>query len=94
MSFDLPGLTGKFCVLGDSDNSASNEADEDVAKKDLPDDDSDTESNSNSQSPCCVDVKISPIANGTPFIVRPKYTCRSNLCEMQLYIVNRCFNVC
>ena len=52
---------------GDSDASTNNELDDEGPKKDLSDDDSDNESNS--QSPGAVDGKASAMANGAPFIV-------------------------
>lgn len=61
-----------FLFVGDTDNSANNEGEEDIAKKDLVDDDSDNDSNSNSQSLKFTDVQVTPIANGTPFIVSIK----------------------
>lgn len=64
--------------VGDSDTSANNEPDEDNTKKDLSDDDSDNESNT--QSPRCVDGKASAMSNGAPFIVSiVLFYCRINI---------------
>lgn len=66
--------------IGDSDTSANNEPDEDNTKKDLSDDDSDNESNS--QSPGCVDGKASSMSNGAPFTVSFKDV--GNLCTIHV----------
>lgn len=78
---------------GDSDNCANNEGEEDIAKKDLVDDDSDNDSNSNSQSPKFIDVQVTPIANGTPFIDITKSELENETDDERIQIGTTCNNI-